>query len=183
MYHSFHPFAFLCSGIGFILVCAAVILTLAVGLHVPYFIAAGKPDPGLAMELERFFGDPDWPELLMRFGTTLPVVLVLLASIFIILGRRHLGARHLVRALLGLFGLILAFSVFTDGISNRYSQEVIEKLNSEQIGPAFEKLFQCWQSDDAFFAGVLFLVSVVILAWPPRRKETVYTAMPNQGVS
>ena len=183
IYHSFHPFAFLCSGVGFILVCAAVILTLAVGLHIPYFIAAGKPDPGLAMELERFFGDPGWPALLMRFGTTLPMVLVLLASIFIILGRRHLGARHLVRALLGLFGLILAFSIFSEGISNRYSQEVIEKLNSEQIGPAFEKLFQCWQCEEAFTAGVFFLVSVVILAWPPRRKETVYTAMPNQGVS
>ncbi len=183
MYHSFHPFAFLCSGIGFILVCAAVILTLAVGLHIPYFIAAGKPEPHLAMELERFFGDPGWPALMMRFGTTLPVVLILLASIFIILGRRHLGARHLVRALLGLFGLILAFSMFSEGISNRYSREVIDTLSSGQIGPAFEKLLQCWQCEEAFIAGILFLVSVVILAWPPRRKEIVYAAMPNQGVS
>jgi hypothetical protein len=79
--------------------------------------------------------------------------------------------------------MVLAFSVFSEGISNRYSREVIEKLNSGQIGHAFDKLLQCWQCEEAFIAGAFFLVSIIILAWPPRRKETVYTAMPNQGVS
>jgi hypothetical protein len=182
IYHSFHPFAFLCSGIGFILIFVAIVVGLVEGLHIPYFVAAGWPNPDLAQELEQLFGYKQWPELLMHLGMNLSIILLLFASVFIILGRRHLGARHLIRALLGLLGLILAISAFSEAISGRYSREVIEMLNNRQIGPAFERLLQCWQNEQAFIAGILFLVSVVILAWPPRRRQTVMTDMPNQGV-
>lgn len=183
IYEPFHPFAFLFSGIGFILIFAAIVIALAMGLHIPYFVAAGWPDQHLATELEQFFGYSSWPFLLMRLGTVVTYTLLLLSAIFIILGRRHLGARHLIRALLGFLGLILAFSAFSDASSRLYYNDVVNMLNSQQYGPAIERLLQSWQNDTAFIALILFLVSIVILAWPARRKQTILTQPVNQGVS
>ena len=183
VYEPFHPFAFLFSGIGFILTFLAIVVGLAVGLHFPHFVAAGWPDPKLAAELERFFGYPAWPELVMRLGTIIVVILLLLAAVCIIIGRRHLGAGYLIRGALGLTGFFFVLLVFSDSMSGYYFQEVVNMLNSQQIGPAFEKLLRSTHNEEALFAGVLFLVSVVVLAWPPRRRETIIKQPINQGVS
>ncbi|MHC4424903.1 MAG: protein kinase domain-containing protein [Planctomycetota bacterium] len=183
IYEPFHPFAFLFSGIGFILTFAAIVAGLAVGLHIPRFVAAGWPDADLATELEQFFGYSGWPELVMRLGTIIVVILLLLAAIFTIIGRRHLGARHLIRVVLGLGGFVLAMITFSDAMSGRYFQEVVDLLNSQQIGPAFEKLLRSTQNEEALLAGVLFLVSVVVLAWPPNRRQMILTPAPNRGAS
>ena len=157
---------------------------LAVGLHIPHFVAAGWPNPELASELERLFGYSDWPELVMRLGTIIVIILLLLAAVCIIIGRRHLGARYLIRGALGLTGFFFVLLVFSDAMSGYYFQEVVNMLNSQQIGPAFEKLLRSTHNEEALFAGVLFLVSVVVLAWPPRRRQqTILTAVPNQGVN
>ncbi len=181
---SFHPFAFLFSGLGSILMFLAVLLGIIVGLKIPYFIAAGWPNQQLASELERFFGYSSWPVLLMRLGTMFTYILVLLAAVFVVLGRRHLGASHLVRALLGFVALILAFSAFSDASAGIYYDDVVNLLNSQQYGPAIERLLQSWQGEETIFiALILFLVSIVILAWPPRRKQNIITASQIQGVS
>jgi F0F1-type ATP synthase assembly protein I len=184
IYEPFHPLAFLFSGIGFILTFAAMIVGLAVGLHLPYFVAAGWPDPHAASELEQFFGYPGWPELVMRFGMIVTVILLLLAAVFVIVGRRHLGASHLIRAVLGLAGFVFAVMMLSDALSlsGHYSEEVVRMLNSKQIGPALDKLLRLSNTEAAIFAGIIFLASVVILAWPARRKQTVLNPAINQGV-
>ncbi|TKJ36485.1 MAG: hypothetical protein CEE38_11775 [Planctomycetes bacterium B3_Pla] len=177
-----HPLAFLFSGIGFILTFAAVVVGVAVGLHLPHFVAAGFPDPGLAQELEQFFGYSSWPELVMRMGTIIVFILLLLAAISTIIGRRHLGALHVIRTVLGLAGFVSAFLVFSDAMSGYHFQEVVDLLNAQQIGPAFERLLGSTDGE-AIFAGVLFLLSVVILAWPARRRQAILTPALNQGIS
>ena len=181
---SFHPFAFLCSGIGSILMFLAILVGIAVGLKVPYFVAAGWPSQELASELEQFFGYSSWPALLMRLGTMFTYILALLAAVFVVLGRRHLGASHLVRALLGFIALILAFAAFSDASAGIYYDDVVNLLNSHQYGPAIERLLQSWQGEETIFIAMfLFLVSIVVLAWPPRRKQNILTASQIQGVS
>ncbi|MCP4256186.1 MAG: protein kinase [Planctomycetes bacterium] len=184
IYEPFHPFAFLFSGIGFILTFAAMVVGLAVGLHLPYFIAAGFPDPEVTMEIEKFFGYSGWPELVMRFGMIVTVILLLVAAVFVIVGRRHLGASHLIRAVLGLAGFVGAVMMLSDALSlsGRYSEEVVRMLNSRQIGPALDKVLRLSNTEAAIFAGIIFLTSVVILAWPARRKQTVLNPAINQGV-
>jgi TM2 domain-containing membrane protein YozV len=184
LYESFHPLAFLFSGIGFILTCVAILVGLAVGLHLPYFVAAGFPEPEISMELEKFFGYSSWPELVMRFGMIAMVILLLLAAVFVIIGRRHLGASHLIRAVLGLAGFVCAVMMFSDALSlsGHYSEEVVRMLNSRQIGPALDKLLRLSNTEAAIFAGIIFLASVVILAWPARRKQTALNPALNQGV-
>ncbi|OHB84185.1 MAG: hypothetical protein A2Z38_10195 [Planctomycetes bacterium RBG_19FT_COMBO_48_8] len=182
IYEPFHPLAFLFSGIGFILTFAAIVAGLAVGLQIPYFVAAGLPDPKLATVLEQFFGYSEWPALVMRLGTIIVVILLLLAGIFTIIGRRHLGARHMFRAVLGLIAFFCVLLVFSDAMSGSYFQEVVDMLNSQQIGPAFDILLKSTQNEKAASAGVLFLVSIIVLAWPARSRQMILNPTPYQGV-
>ena len=67
-------------------------------------------------------------------------------------------------------------------MSGHYFQDVVNLLNSKQIGLAFEKLLSSTHNEEALFAGILFLLCVVVLAWPARHKQTMFNLMPNQGV-
>ncbi len=182
IYEPFHPLAFLFSGVGFILTFAAIVAGIVVGLQIPYYVAAGWPDAQVSAQIEQFFGYSDWPELVMRMGTIVVVILLLLAGVFIILGRRHLGVRHMLRAILGLMAFFCVLLVFSDAMSGSYYQEVVNMLNSQQIGPAFDKLLTSTQNEKAASAGVLFLLSVVVLAWPARSRQMILTPAHYQGV-
>jgi hypothetical protein len=183
MYEQFHPLAFLFSGIGFILTFAAIIAGLSVGLHLPHYVAAGWPNAEISAQIEHFFGSySGWPELVMQLGTIMVVILLLLAAVFTIIGRRHLGAKHMIRAVLGLMAFFCVFLVFSDAMSGYYFQEVVNMLNSQQIGPAFDRLLRSVQEKEALFAGVLFLASIIVLAWPARQRQLILPQMPYQGV-
>jgi len=182
VYEPFHPLAFLFSGIGFILTFVAIVAGLAIGLHLPHFIAAGWPNAQLSAQIEQFFGYPDWPELVMRLGTVVVVVLLMLAGVCIIIGRRHLGVTHMLRAVLGLMAFFCVLIVFSDAMSGSYFQEVVNMLNAEQIGPAFDKLLLSTQNKKAASAGVLFLLSVVVMAWPARSRQMMFNPAQYQGV-
>ena len=83
-----------------------------------------------------------------------------------------------------MLGLLFALLFFSDGMPRQYPREVIDMLNNHQLGPALEKLFRGSGSEEAVFALILVLASVIILAWPPRRKQPVFqTVAQNQEVS
>jgi len=183
MYEQFHPLAFLFSGIGFILTFAAIVAGLSVGLHLPHYVAAGWPNAEISAQIENFFGSySGWPELVMQLGTIMVVILLLLAAVFTIIGRRHLGVKHMIRAVLGLMAFFCVFLVFSDAMSGHYFQEVVNMLNSQQIGPAFDRLLRSVREEEALFAGVLFLASIIVLAWPARQRQMILPQMPYQGV-
>ena len=181
VYEPFHPLAFLCSGIGFILVFVAVIIGLAMALHVPYLV--GASDPGFARSMEEAFGGyTEWPELFMRLGMIGTAGLLVIAAIFIVTGRRHLGARHLIRGVLGLGGLFATVMWLSDGIAWGFRRGMND-LSSQPLGVVLERMLKGCQNEEVVIAGVFFLVSVVILAWPARRKQVMLTPALNQGVS
>ena len=65
----------------------------------------------------------------------------------------------------------------------KYPQEVIDMLNNKQLGPAIETLMARTYEEGVIFAIIFVVASVVILAWPPRQKQPVFTTAANQGVS
>ena len=184
MFERFHPLAFLFSGIGFILTFVAVLAGLAVALHFPYFMAAGVPDPDLTAYLDRTFGDSNWPKLMMDMGMVIVFALILPAAVFVSMGRRHLGARHLIRGVLGLAGLLAAVTLLSNGISYTFGRAQLDPtVGSPKIGPIIECLLRGLQNEEAVFAAIIFVISVVILAWPARQKRPVFTPALNQGIS
>jgi serine/threonine protein kinase/TM2 domain-containing membrane protein YozV len=184
VYEPFHPFEFLCSGLGFIFILLAIGFGIAMGLRIPNFIAAGWPNPQLSTQLEQLFGYPEWPGLAVKLSSIIFVALLLLSGAFMAIGRRYSGIRHILRIMLGLCGIYFAFQYIFNDISSEYHfGEVQLLLNSKLTGPAFEKLFSGLNEGEVILGAFIFLVSIIILAWPPRRKQTMIVPPINQGVN
>jgi len=184
IYEPWHPFSGLIAALGHIFVLAAILVGLAIGLRFPSIVAAGWPDPEIAQKLEHVFGYAEWPGLMEKGGALLVVALLFVAAVFIMIGRRKSGAAHLIRALLGLGGFFWAIQLFrSEVMSNGEAQGIADLLiEKNKIGPALERLFGALSQEEAIFAGVIVLLSVLILAWPPRRRTPVFAPTLNQGV-
>ncbi len=183
IYEPWHPFSGLICALGHILVLAAVLVGLAIGVHLPVLVAAGWPDPAIAQDLEVFFHSSAWPRIVEQGGVWLVVLLLFLAAVLIMIGRRRYGPAHLIRALLGLGGVFWAIQLFgNEAMSSSEAQEVANRLQQNETGLALERLFEAVSQEEAIFAGVIALISIFIMAWPPRRPTPIYAPMPNQEV-
>ena len=150
-------------------------------MHLPDFIATGWPDPGLAVDLEDVLGS-NWPQILTDMARILFIVLMLPAAVCVSIGRRHIGARHLIRGVLGLAGLVATVLMLADGMYWGFRRGVPETGFTE-FGQVLERVLKGLQSEGAFFAAMIFVASVVILSWPARQNRTVLTPALNQGIS
>ena len=183
IYEPWHPFSGLICALGHILLLAAILVGLAIGLHLPAVVAAGWPDPVIARDLEGIFGYAEWPRMVEQGGGLLIVALLFVAAVLIMIGRRKNGAAHLIRALLGLGGFFWAISLFrSEVVSSSEAQGIADLIRQNQVGAGLERLFNALGQEEAIFAGVIVLVSILMLAWPPRRHTPIFAPMPNQGV-
>ena len=183
IYEPWHPLSSLIAALGHIFLLGAILVGLAIGLRLPSVVAAGWPDPEISHKLEQVFGYAEWPGLMEKGGILLIVVLLFTAAVFIMIGRRKSGAAHLVRALLGLGGFLWAIQLFrAEVMSNGEAQGIVDLIQQNQVGPALERLFGALSQEEAIFAGVIALVSVLVLAWPPRRRTPIFAPTLNQGV-
>ena len=88
---------------------------------------------------------------------------------------------HLIRALLGLGGFYWAIQLFrSEAMSITQVQTVVDLFKQNQVGPALDELFSAFSQQEAIFAGVIVLLSVLVLSWPVRRRPPVFAPMPNQ---
>jgi len=181
IFERFHPLAFLFAGFGFILTFVAMVVGLAYALHLPYFLAGGWPDPNIAIDLESALGS-DWVQILMDMGRILFIVLMLPAAVCVTLGRRHLGARYLIRGILGLGGLLAAVLILGEGMYWSF-RRALPEAGYEEFGTVFTRLLKGLQSEGAFFAAIAFVAAVVVLAWPARPRKMMLTPALSPGVS
>jgi len=183
-FERFHPLAFLFVGLGFILTFVAFAIGLASALHVPHFMAS---DPYLARDMQDLFGSSsNWPNLLRDMGRMLSVILMLPAAVCVSIGRRHLGARHLIRGVLGLGGLLASVLMLLDGMYWSFRGDYRGNNSyvvGEEFGSVLERVVKGCSSEGAFFAAVIFVAAVVILAWPARPKKPMLTPALNQGLN
>lgn len=181
IYQPFDPLGGLFAAVGHILALGAILIGLAIGLHLPAVANAAWPQEEPVLELQRVLGD-SWPHVVEQAGTMLIVMLLFMAAILIMVGRRKSGPAHLIRALLGLAGFFWAIQMFrSEVMSQGEVQSIVDLFRQNQVGPALERLFGAFSQEEAVVAGVVMLISVLVLSWPPRRRTPVLGPMP-QGV-
>jgi hypothetical protein len=181
IYQPWDPIGGLVAAVGHVLAFAAILIGLAIGLHLPA-VAAAWPEAEPVHDLEQALGS-SWPAVVEHVGTMLIFVLLFLAAVLIMIGRRKAGPMHLIRALLGLAGFFWAIMLFgSEAISDARAQEVADLFKQNQVGPALERLFSAFSQEEVIFAGVIMLISVLMLSWPPRRRVPIMMPIPNQGV-
>jgi Na+/phosphate symporter len=97
------------------------------------------------------------------------------------IGRRKAGPMHLVRALMGLGGFFWAIQLFrSEAIAPEQVQSIVDLIKQNQVDPALKILFGAFNQEEVIVAGVIVLVSVLVLSWPPRRRTPFFGPVPNQ---
>ena len=180
VYQPWDPIGGLFAAVGHIFALAALLIGLAVGLHLPAVAAGTWPQAEPVQELARALG-PGWSAVAEQVGAMLIVALLFLAAIFIMIGRRKVGPSHLIRALLGLGGFFWAIQLFrSKAISAEQVQSVVDLIKQNQVDAGLKILFSAFNQQEVIVAGVIILMSVLILSWPPRRRTPFFAPMPNQ---
>ena len=180
VYQPWDPIGGLLAAAGHILALAALLVGLAIGLHVTAVAAEAWPQADPVRELARVLG-PGWSATAEQAGAMLIVVLLFLAAILIMIGRRKAGPMHLVRALLGLGGFFWAIQLFrSEAIAPEQVQSIVDLIKQNQVDPALKILFGAFSQQSVVVAGVMVLLSVLVLSWPPRRRTPFFGPVPNQ---
>jgi len=178
----FRPGTALLNFTGYVFLILAFMVGLAIAIHLPALVAAGFPDQGMARELDRAFGTSDWPRVLESLGTAIAFILGLIAAIFIIIARRKISAKHILRGVVGIGGMLLSLLWLSDSVPAGFIPSFYRHLDNRQMGQAIGALINNIRGESAVTAGVFILVSIMILAWPARRELTgPETAVGNGG--
>ena len=93
IYEPWDPISGLFAAVGHVLALAAILIGLTLGLHLPSVAATAWPGAEPVRRIADLL-DCNWPRLVEQTGTVLVVVLMFLAAIFIVIGRRSYGFVH-----------------------------------------------------------------------------------------
>jgi len=169
------------TAIGGLLMVMAFVLGLAAAVGVPAMIAAGLPEPSLARELERdVFGYPGWPGLLGMLLLDSCVLLMLVAVTLLVFARRRVGAWHMIRAVLGGVGLLASLYPVANEFERIAWPTVVHLLDQGQTGLALDSIMNRL-GGELLYAPLLFLLSIILLAWPEQRPRYDLPAPSNEG--
>lgn len=182
LYEPFDPIGGLFAAFGHIIAFLAIVIGLAVAIHLPSIVEAGWPNLWIVNELRGEVGEA-WPGIIEQVGTLLFGLLLFVAAILIMIGRRKNGPAHLIRGLLALVGFFMAILFIRAEVVGQYElQSIVSLLQQNQVSPAMDRLFRVFSEEAAIVAGVAMLVSVFVMSWPPRRRTPVFAPVSPQGV-
>ncbi len=177
VYEPWHPFSGLLAGLGHLLVFVAFLIGMILALEIPMVVSLGFPNPSLAHEVERILG-PDWVGGMENMCLAAGTIVFLIGAVLIIIGRRVHGISHILRALVGLGGVAGGVMFMIDELFNTYQI-------SQNPPATIMEFLQHLRIESLAIGGIIIVVSLAMLAWPPRRRQPVFAPMPmpNQGVS
>ncbi|MBW8016888.1 MAG: protein kinase [Planctomycetes bacterium] len=161
---SFKPFAYLLAGLGYVLLFIALILGIAAALRLPVIIGGAIPE--LAGELNRDLGE-GWPVLLNMILFLGALITGALAATSIIIARRRHGILHMLRSIAAMSGFVISILITHESLRGSYTVESLQNVFNGNSS----KLFDGRVNENLIFAGIYFIVSIVILAWPPKPQQ------------
>ena len=160
--------AFLLAVGGYLLLFGAMIIGLAIAVHLPAIISAGFPDESISRDFKDIFGTSQWPDLMESLGRGISVALLVIATVTVTVARRRNGPAHMIRAIISSIGFIITYMCFYDGFPRHYSLMTDSDSN---FGIVLNNMVSK-SNPGAMYPGlIIFVVSVLILAWPVKTKE------------
>jgi len=161
--------------VGHLLVLVAFLIGMAMAFQLPLMISRGFPDQHLGQEIERALGQ-DWTGGVQKLATAAATILFLIGAAFVIIGRRVHGVFHIVRAVVGLAGIGITTAFLIDELFNTW------QLHNNPPGN-YMQLLNLMKVDSLTIGGIFLVLSMAVLAWPPRRRQPFLNPIPNQGVN
>jgi hypothetical protein len=158
---------------------ASILAGLIVALDLPHMLAAGTIDPQLAEEMNQqvFANYPQWPQLISRILIAAAFVLMAAAVIVLVIARRSGGVLHMLRAVVGAAGLLFALLPLSKSFGGaRVWREMADAIHLQQNPPLAIDLFLSGWHPGVVLALLVFLASLVVLFWTPRKPQAAKSA-------
>ena len=160
--------------IGNLLMLSALGLGIVVGVHIPEATQTGVFDElGFlsAQDFQQLFGMDDWSRLVEQLLFFLIIPTSLSSLGFLFLSRLGTGFWHMLRLLIGGFGLAFGCAFIYAAFDRILWNEVAQHFSTGNIGPLIDSIIN---SNGQNFtemmsaATVFMVVSVFLLSWPER---------------
>ena len=103
----------------------------------------------------------------------------MLALVFKVVGRRIAGGLHILRGVAGTIGLLLSVIILEESI--RWWGNIAQTGHTPSM--IFEKMMRSADDGIVIASMVLFLISLVLLAWPARKNQPKYISVENSNGS
>jgi serine/threonine protein kinase len=180
-------FSIVLSLLATLMIFLAMMIALPLALQLPEAISANVFESGLGAELNMFFGYDRWPSLFLNVGYATVFPLLVLGGLLLAVARRHEGVLHMFRALLGAGGIfsgtMISLEVMNrrDAINNIW-RPIADDLQANRIGPAIETFMKGIEADAAIFVLLFLVSSILILAWPAKRRNVIKPQPVEEGV-
>ena len=159
------PFVILASA----LVVASIALACGVAFDLPGLIASGRVDPNLARDIQHDLHTAQWPRFFRAGGGAAMFVLAFVASVILMLARRHKGGIHMARVLAGVTLLLWApFILAGSGVTWNPAQPWARPDWSIAVDDFLGRI----DTIHALRAAVVFVAGVLLLLWPARVRST-----------
>jgi hypothetical protein len=109
------------------------------------------------------------------------LLLAFLSVVLAVIGRRRRGGSHMIRSVVGISGIVISLFILHDCIPISSVESAMGTIEGGRLGPVLEDILQ--QAGDACVprAAIAFIVSVIILAWPPKRKAPQIVTVNQQS--
>lgn len=157
-----------------VFVLAGTLLGLSLALGVPRVIAAGFPHQHLAEELRRVFGSDNWPQTLSALVAVVAGISFSVALVCVLAVRRHKGAAHLMRGVVGILAVGLALWSLNQFLPiSAFDAQVIGPLQNQQAGLALENFVKYLDREGMTVSVGVFSLGTLLLAWPAARRPQV----------
>jgi hypothetical protein len=161
--------------IGYLLLIAGLLTGLTLGgLHLPWLL--NVTDEVSSRSLERDLGYADWPRLVEGIGWVVCTGLLLLAVLFLLLGRRRHGINHLARAVAGVSLLTVWLACLSYALPGRdlyFSDAFKLQVNAGRVGPALDQVLGAIRIPLAIGSMFALVGGLTVLSWPAAGKRQV----------
>lgn len=87
----------------------------------------------------------------------------------------------MVRVILGMGGLAAALAVLNETFRWINWYEIARMIDNDEVGPAIEAFLDAVSNRGAIVAGILLLMSIIVLSWPPRRIDPALPSAANEN--
>jgi hypothetical protein len=167
----------LLSGLGYVMLFVGFITGMAVALG-PVGIFSAEFAHELTMMLEH----PALVRVLLDIVATSSMPLILLGGTLLIIARRYAGLIHVLRGALGIVSMYLSLIFFAEAftyIRRMAGQGVFQQQNS--VSSFLEQVLQATQDIPAFAGGAMFIIAIIILSWPPKRRMIQPATIQEEG--
>ena len=160
---------------GSIVLIAALLIGLASLTNLPGLFASGALDPEMPARIEQAFGTHNWPNILLCIGAAASFVLASVASILLLIPRRHRGAMHMFRAFVAIGILYFSITAFSKGLPDWGNV-----IHGATPGASIDMYLQMIHRPALLWGSGMMLFGVFMLLWPAaRRNKTNITYVNN----